>query len=89
LSGGVKDEPAVIYDIFLRGQRTVKRLRGRWGRQGFGRSVGQFPATRPRDHVAVNRSLRFDDRSSKSDTLRAISVLDLRFLTSWPSPAQF
>jgi hypothetical protein len=28
LSGGVKDEPAVIYDIFLRGRRTVKGLRG-------------------------------------------------------------
>jgi hypothetical protein len=29
LSGGVKDEPAVIYDIFLRGQRTVKSLQRR------------------------------------------------------------
>jgi len=28
LERGVKDEPAVIYDIFLRGQRTVKGLQG-------------------------------------------------------------
>ena len=41
LSGGFKDEPADIYDIFLRGQGTVKGLQG---------SVAQFPVIRPHDH---------------------------------------
>jgi hypothetical protein len=53
LSGGVKDEPAVITTFSCEG-RGLSRV----CRVGLRGSVSQFPAIRPRDPVAVNRSYR-------------------------------